>query len=163
MAAWKQFGLAGEDITATWHDVLINIQKGNATSSTPHNIQRAAESLLQKHQQFILLIVVEPQAPPPAADVRKRLSDFLSLRRANILRTFVVPEGGGFRAATVRGVGVALSLLAPKGLNFTFCESVGQVASVLSPALGPYGGSEAFLSAIADIRADKPLSWLPTS
>jgi hypothetical protein len=154
MAAWKQFGLSGEDITATWHDVLINIQRGNATTLTPHNIQRAAEALLLTHQQFVLLIVVEPQAPPPAAQIRKRLSDFLASRRSNILRTFVVAEGGGFRAAIVRGVGVALSLLAPKALSFTFCDSVEQVAAALAPALEDYGGTDAFLGAIEEIRND---------
>jgi hypothetical protein len=155
MLAWKRFGRQEGDIAAIWHNVLIHIQTGAATPASIPNLAAGAKSILLRHRTFAFILVIEPQAPPPAHSIRKQLTDFLNEYQPKIIRAIVVPEGGGFRAATVRGVGTAVSLLAPKAFNFSFCETIGDAAMKIGPVIEPLGGAAALSQVIEQIRADR--------
>jgi hypothetical protein len=153
MLTWKRFGRQEGDIAATWHNVLIHIQKGSPTPASIPNLTAAAKAILLKHKTFVFILIVEPQAPPPPTATRKQLTDFLDLFKEQIIRSIVIPEGGGFRAATVRGVGTAVSLLAPKSFNFSFCESVAEAATKIQQVVAPLGGGGALHQVVEEVRA----------
>jgi hypothetical protein len=155
MLAWKRFGRQDGDIAATWHNVLVHIQRGPTSPRSVPNLVAAASSILLKHRTFVFVLIVEPQATPPDPVARKQLTEFLGTFRDSLLRSIVIPEGDGFRAAIVRGVGTAVSLLAPKSFSFSFCESVVDACTKLREVLEPVGGSPALVQVIAEIRAAK--------
>ena len=65
-----------------------------------------------------------------------------------------VPEGGGFRSAMVRGVGVALTVLAPHKAPFKFAGSVAEGAQQLARFLpASAGGAEQLAAAAPEARA----------
>jgi hypothetical protein len=65
-----------------------------------------------------------------------------------------VAEGSGFRAAIVRGVGLAVSALAPSLLPFKFASSAEDAANTIAPCLSIYaGGAGGILEALAVLRA----------
>lgn len=51
----------------------------------------------------------------------------------------VVAEGGGFRAALVRGVGIALSTMMPHRVPFKFVSEVEEALALLGPHLSKAG------------------------
>lgn len=152
MLAWKQFGRQDADIAAAWHNVLIHVQKGAATPASIPNLTAAAKWILLRHKTFVFLLIVEVQAPPPDASARKQLMEFLNVYQDKMVRSIVIPEGGGFRAATVRGVGTAVSLLAPKSFAYSFCESVSDAATKIRDVLEPLGGTAALIRVLDEIR-----------
>jgi hypothetical protein len=152
MASWTRFGSGTDEVVAAWNNLLILIQRGEVTATTMAHFESAAKSILARHKEMAVLMVIEPNSPPPSAEVRSTLSQILAVHRARNLRTVVVPEGGGFRSATVRGVGTALSLLAPKAFAFTFGKSVEEAAAALAPLVNSSGGAAGIVRTIADLR-----------
>jgi hypothetical protein len=63
----------------------------------------------------------------------------------------LVAEGGGFRAALVRGVGVALTVLVPHRVPFKFCSGVQEGLKQIAPALVGSPGGVLGLSAALDL------------
>jgi hypothetical protein len=155
MRAWKRFGQQDGDLAATWHNVLVHIQKGPTSPRSVPNLTAAASSILLKHKSFVFLIIVEPQATPPDQSARKQLTDFFETFRDSIARSIVIPEGDGFRSSIVRGVGTAVSLLAPKSFTFSFCGSVEEASAKLRDVLQPVGGAAPLIQALSEMRAAK--------
>lgn len=141
----------------TWDRALIHVWRYATTRPAVTDLDRVARAFLseQKPGQKICSIgIVENTSPPPGEHVRSDLSRFFRELVPHLNAAIIVPEGGGFRAAMVRGVGVALSTLAPRSLPFTFADSVRSASNQVAPHLSPRaGGSLALEGVVEQARA----------
>jgi hypothetical protein len=152
--AWKILTLDDHHYVATWDRVLIQVWRGEATPLAIFELGPLAETFLREEREPISsLAIIEASATPPSEVARKELSRFYREFAPRMMAAIVVAEGGGFRAAFVRGVGITLSTLAPRSLPFTFASNVKDAATVLAPHLSKEaGGAAGLLSALADLR-----------
>jgi hypothetical protein len=92
-----------------------------------------------------LLTVVENVADPPAADVRRSITEMLRSLQGRAIRSAVAQEGTGFRAAMVRGVVTGLTLVSrlsyPHRVFDTMEAGITWIVGGLPP--GPDGRIEA--------------------
>lgn len=148
---------ANEDFaTGTWHDIAIHVQRGTPTVEAVDALWRASVDIVGRGAHRVTyLLVIESRSAPPTTEARSALVGLFTLRRQHIAGYFVVAEGGGLRAATVRSVGIALSLVAPKAFPFVVVSSVEEVAEKLSLAGRPNARTDVPL-AIARLRACLP-------
>jgi hypothetical protein len=142
-------------VVGTWDRVLIQVWRGEVTPDAVQRLAEAGRDLVGKHEGAVCssLSVIESTSPPPNDRVRPLLSScYRELAKGMPLQLFVA-EGSGFRAAIVRGVGVAVSTFAPSLLPFKFASTVREAALAIAPRLSPRaGGSEALVKAIAELR-----------
>jgi hypothetical protein len=103
------------------------------------------------------LFIVEASSPPPNDAARKELARFSRDIVPRMSLAVIVAEGGGFRAALVRGVGVALTTLMPHSVPFKFVNTVDEALALLKLHLSPTaGGAEGLRRALTEMRAQMP-------
>jgi hypothetical protein len=101
------------------------------------------------------LFIVERSSPPPGDDGRRNLATFSRDIVKRMSLAVVVAEGGGFRAALVRGVGVALTTLLPHQGNFKFVNDLDAGVRLLEPHLPPSSGGREALVAQVELLRDR--------
>lgn len=75
----------------------------------------------------------------------------------------IVAEGGGFRAALIRGVGTALTVLLPHRVPFKFVTSAEQAIDLVLPHLSAGSkGASGLRLAIDEVRAQVSQSAPPS-
>lgn len=148
--------LDADHCVATWDRAVLSVFRSRVTLQAieeMHAATRSVGALQPATAPLCFLSVVERTSPPPADDTRRALSEFFRVYEGRMSNVVIVPEGGGFRAAIVRGVGVALSTFAPRSLPFKFAESVGAACRMVAPDLSPDAGGAMTLERIVeDIR-----------
>lgn len=143
-------------VVATWDCVFIHIWRGEATSHAVGAMAITARAWLSElgGKACGSLSVIESTSPPPNDRVRPLLTAFYREFSPSMAHQLFVAEGSGFRVALVRGVGLAVSALAPSLLPFKFASSVPEAALVLASILTPgSGGAPALVEAVASARA----------
>jgi hypothetical protein len=99
------------------------------------------------------LFIVERGSPPPGEATRKNFATFSRDIASRMSIAVVVSEGGGFRGALVRAVGVALTTLVPHESNYKFVSDLNAAWRLLQPTLPPgSGGIDALASATEELR-----------
>jgi hypothetical protein len=144
---------------ATWDLVLLQIWRLGTSFAAVKNLSEIARSFIEERKgaRISSLAIIESTATPPADAVRGALSKFYRELGPEMRAAIVVAEGGGFRAAFVRGVGITLSRLAPRSLPFQFVGSVSEATQLLGPNLSPLaGGAESLQRVIQGVRAQVP-------
>jgi len=139
----------------TWDRVIIQVWRFATTREAIADLELISRAFIaeQRTRKICSVSIVEHTSPPPGELVRGHLSRFYRELAPSVHEAVIVPEGGGFRAAMVRGVGVALSTLAPRSLSFKFADSVRSAADVVGPHLSPTaGGAMALEAAIEEAR-----------
>ena len=152
------YGLVVESIdadhcVATWDRVVLSCFRGRMSAASVGEMRHAARTLERSAPKGVALCfvsVVERSSPPPPDDVRRDLSEFFRSVQPTMAQIIIVPEGGGFRAALVRGVGVALSTLAPKALPFSFADTVPAACRLVEPHLSPAAGGATNLANVVE-------------
>ncbi len=141
---------------ATWDRVLIQVWHYATTAEAVARLNGLAQGLIAEARAPISSIaVVERTSPPPEDTVRTSLAKFYRDLAPQMKEQVVVAEGGGFRGAIVRAVGVTLSTLAPRALPFKFVGSVSEATTLVAPHLSRSAGGEKALFAVIDgLRAD---------
>lgn len=142
-------------IIGTWDRVLLALWRGEATSEAAQNLLRIGRELVAARgaHQLNYLAIIESRSPPPSDKVRKELSAAFREFAPAMKHQIFVGEGSGFRAALVRGVGLAVSTLAPSLLPFKFAGSLDEAAMTIAPGLSPAaGGAEGLKAAVAQLR-----------
>jgi hypothetical protein len=114
----ETFGLVSERLSlqavdadhgvAIWNRTLILIWRGRVSESAMLATNNAARRFVAEPGPASCLFIVESGSPPPEGTARKALATFSREIAAQMVLAVVVAEGGGFRAALVRGVGLAL-------------------------------------------------------
>lgn len=141
---------------ATWDRVLIQVWYLDTTSLAVANLGKIARAFVAETKHPVSSIaIVERTSPGPAESVRAELSEFYKSMSPQLKEAIVVAEGGGFHGALVRGVGITLSMLAPKALPFKFVSSVNEATAIIAPHLSPVaGGALGFQRTIDGLRAE---------
>lgn len=144
---------------ATWHNVLIQVWRGNTTAKAVTKLSMVSRDFMQRCPNRICSIsVVERTSPPPDAEIRGKLAAFYKEHAPKMHIAVVVAEGGGFRNAIVRGVGLTLSTIAPRSLPFQFVGSVPEGAKSIAPHLPrPARGTSGVEKAVSDVRSRLPV------
>jgi hypothetical protein len=142
-------------VVATWDRVFLLLWRGDATAEAVENMARVAAAWVREQEMgtSTVLSVIESRSPPPNDRVRPLLMAFYRDLAPMMRRPLIVAEGSGFRGALVRGVGTAVSALAPSLLPFQFPASVNDAAAIIAPSLSPRsGGVTALVEAVGYIR-----------
>jgi hypothetical protein len=82
------------------------------------------------------------------------LANFYREFAPTMARQIVVADGGGFRGALVRAVGVTLSTLAPRALPFKFVGHVSDAIALLTRHLSPKGDRVTLEQVIEGVREE---------
>ena len=99
------------------------------------------------------LFIVEETSPPPGDITRTQFAKFSRDIVSRMKLAVIVSEGGGFRSAIVRGVGVTLTTMLPHRASFKFVNDVEVAANLLEPLLAPgSGGAQELLLAVEQLR-----------
>ena len=139
---------------AAWHETVISVFRGAVPLQHVLDISKTCRALLGEGRGPVTyLSVIERSSPAPSETVRNQLAVWSRDVVTKLALAVMVAEGGGFKNALVRGVGVALSLLAPHKVPFKFSSSVEEGAGSLAPFLPEKaGGAAELILAIAEAR-----------
>ncbi len=153
---WRIAKMDENQCIAIWDRVLVQIWRGETTSIAVADLINLGKELIAGGRARISsLAIIEASAPPPAEVSRMQLSRFYREYAPQMGIAIVCAEGGSFRSAFVRGVGITLSMFAPRTLPFTFSSNVKDAAALLAPHLSmAAGGPAALLTALGEIRAE---------
>jgi hypothetical protein len=152
---WTTQAIDKDHCVATWDRVLIQIWRAETPVEAVIRLDRIAHTFMAAEPRRISsLAIIEATATPPNHVARAALSKFYRELSPEICAAIVVAEGGGFRAAFVRGVGITLSTLAPRALPFKFVGTVTEATALLAPYLSTTGGNKALLDQIAGLRSE---------
>jgi hypothetical protein len=155
MRTEKVLRVDSDYVFATWDRVLLHVWTGQATSVAVRELRRIAAAFIKEATHPICCVsTVEPSSPPPTDNVRKELSALYAELTRDSAHSLVIAEGGGFRGAIIRGVGLTLSALAPQKLPFKFVSSIHEASTIIEPHLSPTSGGAAGARAMIDrVRA----------
>lgn len=140
---------------ATWHQTVFTVFSGIATVEHVVGISALCQSFLSNGKgPATYMSVIERSSPAPTDVVRKELARWSRDVASKMSAAVIVAEGGGFKNAIVRGVGVALTVLTPHAVPFKFCGNVAEGVELLARFIPESVGGAAELSlAIAEVRA----------
>jgi hypothetical protein len=141
---------------ATWHRVFISVWRFRTPSGAIANMLRLLRAFMAEHGDPVTMVmIIESTSGVPDAGGRAELAALSRDLVPKMSVAVIVPEGGGFRVATVRGVAIALTVLMPHKVPFKFVDTVSQASVVIAPYLRKAtGGPAAFASAVATMRED---------
>jgi len=140
---------------AVWHETVFTVFRGPATLQHVLEISQTCKALLAENRGAVTyLSVIERSSPAPTETVRHELAIWSRDVVSKLAVAVMVAEGGGFKNALVRGVGVALTVLLPHKVPFKFASSVEEGAVLVAQFLPEkaHGPSELML-AIAGARS----------
>jgi hypothetical protein len=138
---------------ATWRQTVLSLWSGPPTVEQVRRVSAACKLLLSKGQGPVTyLSVIERSSPAPTEPVRKEFANWSRDVVTKLAVAVMVAEGGGFRAALVRGVGIALTALVPHQVPFKFATSVDEGVQLLARSLPPGVTAIDLNAAIAELR-----------
>lgn len=138
---------------ATWRQTALALWVGPPTVDQVKRISAQCKLLLANGKGPVTYLgVIERSSPAPTDPVRKEFAIWSRDVVSKLSMAVMVAEGGGFRAALVRGVGIALTVLLPHQVPFKFVGSVEEGLDLMGRVLPP-GATPAELGvAIAELR-----------
>lgn len=140
---------------AVWHRTVIHIWRGEPTGPAVARLVEACKSLLASGSDVTCVGVIERSSPAPDEAARTALARWSRDVVPKMAGAVFVAEGSGFRAALVRGVGVALTTLVPHRVPFKFFGTIGEALQQVVPKLpANSGGVFALKAEIERLRAD---------
>jgi hypothetical protein len=140
---------------ATWERTLIQVWHGPGTPLALANVNEVARAFIAEVRSgpITSLYIVEPSSPPPSDVARRELATFSRELVPKMALAVIVAEGGGFRAALVRGVGIALTTLMPHRVPFKFVNEIEEALTLLAPHLSrSAGGVDGLREALGELR-----------
>jgi len=151
--------IAHEDehhLVATWGNLLLLIWKNETRLAAIQGLRDTMQGLAKRQPDgMTLLTVIERGAPLPSSTERRALSDVLRDFSGSVLRSAVLIDADGLRAATVRSVITGLTLIARQPYPHRVFGRAAEAAAWLYPTLrfdGAKPNSLELLGAIDTIR-----------
>lgn len=143
---------------AIWGPVVIDVWHGAFTTPEHRKTIEACERVIADNPQGgLFLSIVERDSPPPDEAARAQLARWSRDTVPRLAAAAIVAAGGGFRAALVRGVGVALTALMPHRVPFKFFGTVDEGCYYIAQKLPrEAGGVAALREAVETLRAAAP-------
>lgn len=145
----------GNHCVATWHQTVVEIWRGPSSVEGAKVMVETCKKLVANGKGGVTFVaILERTSPPPEQPVRAVLAQWSRDVVPQMEIATMVSEGSGFRAALVRGVGLALTTLLPHAMPFKFCSDVEEAVLKLAPAIpARNGGAAGLRTAIEKIRA----------
>ena len=138
---------------ATWRQTVITLWVGPPTVDQVLRISAQCKLLLSNGKGPVTyLSVIERSSPAPTEPVRKEFAVWSRDVVSKLAMAVMVAEGGGFRGALVRGVGIALTALVPHKVPFKFASSVEEGLDLMGHVLPSPGSAAELGEAIAELR-----------
>jgi hypothetical protein len=143
---------------AVWQQTVIHIWRGQPTVETVAKMVATCNDLISTGRAPVTCLgIVERSSPPPEEPVRAALAQWSRDVVPKMVGAVFVAEGSGFRAALVRGVGLALTTLMPHRIPFKFVTNVDEAIDHLAPKLPvASGGAPVLRSVVERLRASTP-------
>jgi hypothetical protein len=143
---------------ATWCRTVICVYRGPASVEHVTIASKQCRALIERNAgPTTYLSIIERSSPAPTEEVRRALAVWSRDVVTQMAAAVIVGEGGGFKNAIVRGVGIALTALIPHKVPFKFSSSVTEGVQLISRYLpAEHGGAAALQRAIEQVRA----SWV---
>jgi hypothetical protein len=142
-------------VVGTWGRTLIQIWRGIPTGKASANVNRIANEFADASTfAATSLFIVEARSPAPDDETRRNFATFSRDIVSRMSLAVIVSEGGGFRGALVRAVGVTLTTMVPHRSHFKFVNDVDSATHLLGPHLLPgTGGAAALTRVTEELRA----------
>jgi len=142
-------------VVGVWRSTLIQIWRGASSSLLSAEVNRIGMQLVTSSRDPVSsLFIVERGSPAPDDATRKSVASFSRDIVSRMSISVVVAEGGGFRSAMVRAVGVTLTTILPHSSKFRFVNDVTSASQLIEPHLKPgSGGAQGLLAAADELRA----------
>lgn len=157
-----------DHVFAAWDRVVIVVWRGKTSFAAV----KRGEQVMLDHQRrigepILLLTVVDVAAPLPPLETRMELVAMLHRANGKILRSVVVFEGEGFRAASVRAVVAGVSLFARPAYPHRVFGRVSSAARFLAGGADGVPAPHEMIRAVAQARARQGSApsfapWLPS-
>jgi len=147
--------LVVDDVHAvgTWRTILIQVWRGAPNGPLSAEVNELTERFMRDTRgPTSSLFVIERGSPPPDEACRRNLATFSRDLVSRMSIAVAVSEGGGFRSALVRAVGVTLTTLLPHSAKFKFVNDLNVAARLVEPHLR-VGDSQTLLAACEELRA----------
>jgi hypothetical protein len=143
---------------ASWHQTLFCVYRGTATVEHVTLTSKHCRALIERNEgPATYLSIIERSSPAPTEEVRRVLAVWSRDVVTKMAAAVIVAEGGGFKNALVRGVGVALTALVPHKIPFKFSSTAAEGIHLISRSLSvEHGGAAALQFAVEEVRA----SWV---
>ncbi|HVW28822.1 MAG TPA: hypothetical protein VHC69_25830 [Polyangiaceae bacterium] len=140
---------------AIWGRILVVIWRGSPTRDAVAGMNQLALEMIQADESPVCcMIIVEPSSQPPDDKARKEFARFSRDIVSRMSLAVIVTEGGGFRAALVRGVGVTLTTMLPHKIPFKWFNDVSAGALALQSYMPPRSGSSrALVRVVEELKA----------
>jgi hypothetical protein len=150
---------------ALWDSVLIQVWHFATMAAAVTELETIARSFIARRGGRICSIaVIERTSPPPKDDVRALLAKFYRELAPQMSERIVIADGGGFRGALVRAVGLTLSTFAPRALPFRFVASVNEATALVAPHLSLRAdGASELQRVLREVRDDSRKVATPAS
>jgi hypothetical protein len=141
-------------VVATWGRTFIQIWRGVATAAASAEVNRLADAFCDASSfPATSLFIVESQSPPPEDQTRKNFATFSRDIVSRMSLAVIVAEGGGFRGAIVRAVGLTLTTMMPHRSRFNFVNDIETAAGMLAPHLSPgTSGAAGLVRTVQELR-----------
>jgi len=142
-------------IVGIWGRTLIQIWRGAPTGEASGEVNRIGREIVGSATfPATSLFIVERGSSPPGEETRRNFATFSRDIVSRMALSVVVAEGGGFRGALVRAVGVTLTTVMPHRSKFEFVNDLGVAVRLLAPHLPPgIGGAEKLMGITDELRS----------
>ncbi len=145
-------------LVSVWHDTTLTVFRGVCSLQHALTISNTCKALLAEARGDVTyLSVIERSSPAPSDLVRRELAAWSRDVVTKMKVAVIVAEGGGFKNALVRGVGVALTVLVPHRVPFKIVSNVDEGIALVGPFLPKQaGGTNELSRVIASLRERWP-------
>jgi hypothetical protein len=104
----------------SWGDIYVMVWRRDTVASTARRVHADIVAFARTHKRIGVVTLIEERASLPPADARKVLAALMNEGEPYTIRSAVVCEGTGFRAAAFRAASTGIALLA----NYSFPHRV---------------------------------------
>jgi hypothetical protein len=134
---------------AVWDRLLLQLWRGETTLDSAERLLNLGRKFVAERpgEPLCFLTIIESRSPPPNDAVRAKLAACFRELAPSMRHQIFVGEGSSFRVALIRGVGLAVSTLAPSLLPFKFASGLDEAAQAIAPNLTDAAGGTAGLKA----------------
>ncbi len=141
---------------AQWKNLIVQCWRQTPVSAVDDNIRQVTRVFAAGAKPFAVLVIMDPDSPPPGSAARKRLDALADRMKDHCVCAAYVFEGTGFKAAAMRGVMMALMLVGKKNVPYKICANIGDALAFSERYLTDvqrFGTSSERAAAVSSVRA----------
>jgi hypothetical protein len=140
---------------AAWRRLYVQCWDETRAAAVDDNIRLFRAELAKGAGPTASLVILEPDAPPPDREARRKLDELAAILTPDCACLAYVYQGEGFRAAAIRGVMVALSLVSRRRVVTKIASTVDEALAEMDLHLGDaryFGEARHRVAVVDEIR-----------